>query len=217
MKQVLSILAVLFILNIADAQENQLWYLQPATKWTEALPVGNGRMAAMVFGDPFHERIQLNEESLWAGTRVNDINPAARSNLKNIQQLLLDEKNQEAYTLTKKFLLGIPPQIRSYQTLGDLFIDLDSAEFRDYKRVLDISRALHTVTYSSNQQRITEEIFISAPDDILVIRIRSSVKGALNMKLRLDRKEDAEVKAEGQNLVMPVSYTHLTLPTKRIV
>ena len=89
----------------------------------EALPVGNGRMGAMVFGGPVHERIQLNEETIWAGTRVNDINPQAKEHLSEVQQLLIDGHNAEAYQLTKKYMLGIPPQIRSYQTLGDIFFD----------------------------------------------------------------------------------------------
>src|SRR5688572_220609 len=91
---VLSILTTLTALS-QSSNENILWYQQPAAKWTEALPVGNGRLAAMVFGKTSTEQIQLNEETIWAGTRVDDINPGAKAKLKKVQDLLLEEKNRE--------------------------------------------------------------------------------------------------------------------------
>ena len=187
MKSFFSFLFLLvFSFNIYS-QENLLWYNQPAKKWVEALPLGNGRMGAMVFGDPSHERIQLNEETIWAGTRVNDINPGAKAHLKEIQQLLLNGNNAEAYLLTKKYMVGTPPEIRSYQTLGDLFFDWDSSEVKDYKRQLDIRQALHTTSYSRQGIRYKEEVFLSSYDNILVVRITSSQPGSLNNKIRLSR------------------------------
>ncbi|HLO83341.1 MAG TPA: glycoside hydrolase family 95 protein, partial [Chitinophagaceae bacterium] len=149
-------LLFLVISTLANAQDNLLWYTSPAKQWNNALPLGNGRMGAMVFGDPNRERIQLNEESLWAGTRVNDLNPSSKEHVKEIQQLLLQGKNQEAYQLTKKHMLGIPPSLRSYQTLGDIFIDWDSSAVEDYTRKLDLVSALHTTTYKRNGAVITE-------------------------------------------------------------
>ncbi len=184
------------------AQEQILWYNQPASKWVEALPVGNGRMGAMVFGDPNHERIQLNEETIWAGTRVNDINPEAKNNLKQIQQLLLDGKNAEAYTLTKKYLLGTPPEIRSYQTLGDLYFDWDSSGVSGYSRKLDLRNALHTTSYIKNTAEIREEVFLSSVDNILVIRITSAKKKGLQGIIRLTRSKDVVVTAKGNQLIM---------------
>ena len=114
------------IFQLSNAQQTndlKLWYLQPATNWNEALPVGNGRLGAMVFGRIENERIQLNEESLWAGKQIDVNNPGAANHLKEIQQLLLNGENKKAYDLSTLYLLQTPPRFRSYQTLGDLFID----------------------------------------------------------------------------------------------
>jgi alpha-L-fucosidase 2 len=196
------VLVLLAICGFVNAQDNMLWYTSPAKVWNNALPVGNGRMGAMVFGDPNRERIQLNEESLWAGTRVNDLNPGSKEHLKEIQQLLLQGRNQEAYQLTKKHMLGIPPVLRSYQTLGDLFIDWDSSAVEDYTRKLDLASALHTTTYKRNGAVITETVFISAPDDIMVVHIKSSAGPTLNGRIRLQREKDALVRADGNSLIM---------------
>ena len=202
MKYILLFCTIIFIQQLTFSQQNILWYTKPATKWVEALPVGNGRMGAMVFGDPNHERIQLNEETIWAGTRVNDINPAAKGSLKEVQQLLLEEKNTTAYELTKKNLLGTPPQIRSYQTLGDLFFDWDSSSFTVYKRELDIETGIHRTVFTKKNAKIREDVFLSAADNILVVKISSSVKGGLTGTIRLSRSQDAVVTASGKQLVM---------------
>jgi len=215
MKSFFSFLFLLvFSFNIYS-QENLLWYNQPAKKWVEALPLGNGRMGAMVFGDPSHERIQLNEETIWAGTRVNDINPGAKAHLKEIQQLLLNGNNAEAYLLTKKYMVGTPPEIRSYQTLGDLFFDWDSSEVKDYKRQLDIRQALHTTSYSRKGIRYKEEVFLSSYDNVLVVRITSSQQGSLNNKIRLSRLKDAMVTAEGNRLIMKGQIVDTANPVKK--
>jgi len=189
-----SILTVIFstLLLSAYAQQPVLWYKDPAADWNHALPLGNGRMGAMVFGGTGVERLQLNEESVWAGTRINDINPGSLSHLKEIQQLLLNGKNEEAYLLTKQHMLGTPPRIRSYQTLGDLLIEWEPGQVKDYVRKLELDRAIHTVSYTRNGDSVTEEILVSAPDDILLVRLRSSGQGGLNFRVKLDRSRDAE-------------------------
>ncbi len=196
---------ILFIFSVnTNAQENPvLWYNQPAKQWTEALPIGNGRMAAMVFGKTGIDQFQLNEETIWAGTRVDDINPGAKANLGKIRQLLFEEKNQEAYELTKKHLLGTPPEIRSYQTLGDLYIDwLDSAEkVTAYRRSLDLSKAIHFTDFSRDKKSYSTESFISAPADLMIIRITGR-NTKLNFNLRLTRERDAVITAKGKRLLM---------------
>jgi alpha-L-fucosidase 2 len=187
------LLAVCLCNAAAWAQDrNSLWYRTPARKWTEALPIGNGRIAAMVFGRTGRERIQLNEESVWAGAPVDDINPAARENLPGIQRLLFEGRNREAYEMTKKHMLGTPPRIRSYQTLGDLTIDFhDSATQADhYTRKLDLANAIHRVIFTRKGIRYEMESFVSAPDDMLVVRIRSS-GGAFSVTVGLNRSRDA--------------------------
>ncbi|MFO7616984.1 MAG: glycoside hydrolase N-terminal domain-containing protein, partial [Bacteroidales bacterium] len=99
-----------------------LWYNQPAAVWDEALPVGNGRLGAMVFGDPVNERIQLNEESIWAGAPVNNNNPGSLEHLPEIRKALFENRFTDAWRLANEHMLGTPPGIRSYQPLGDLLI-----------------------------------------------------------------------------------------------
>lgn len=189
----------------AVAQDrNTLWYRRPAREWTEALPIGNGRVAAMVFGRTGLERIQLNEESVWAGAPVDDINTGAKRNLPGIQRLLFEGRNREAYELTKRHMLGTPPRIRSYQTLGDLWIDFGdtTAQVDHYTRSLDLSTAIHRTIFTRRGIRYEMETFVSAPDDMLVVRIRS-MGGPLSVSVSLDRGRDAVTRSEkGGRLVM---------------
>ncbi len=184
----------------------KLWYGQPAGRWVEALPVGNGRLGAMVFGGVRKDRIQLNEESLWAGTRRDSNNPEALRNLKSIQNLLLAEKNREALNLVQKFFLGTPPRIRSYQTAGDLIISCpgpDAESAKDYVRELYLASGLCRVHYTSAGTRYLREYFASAPDDVIVIRLASGSDGAVNASLTLAREKDAEVHIDnGDQIVM---------------
>ena len=92
---------------------NTLWYNRPAKVWEEALPIGNGRLGAMVFVNPFHETIQLNEESLWSGAPINSNNPAAREHLDKIRELVLDHNYVEANKLGARYMGGTPPLLRS--------------------------------------------------------------------------------------------------------
>lgn len=186
-----------FVVMLPDASgqtDSRLWYRQPAVKWTDALPIGNGRLAAMAFGGTRQERFQLNEETIWAGSPLNDINPGSLQYLDSIRQLLFTARNKEAYDLTRLHMLGTPPRIRSYQTLGDLFIDWhDSlAPVSDYRRSLDLSTATHRSEFRRAGAAVDIQSFISAPDDILVIHIRSA--GApLNLTIRLRREKDASI------------------------
>jgi len=143
----------------------KLWYKQPAKIWEEALPVGNGRLGAMVFGDIKKERIQLNEESLWAGSPINNNNPEAFKNLPEIRRLLLNGENDKAYSLSERTLLGTPPGVRSYQTLGDLFLDFgaNTSEVKNYRRELDLKTGITKTEYEQNGVVFTREVFASAP------------------------------------------------------
>jgi len=121
MKQFVIFFAVILLISCRKEQDSSLclWYQQPAAEWNEALPVGNGRLGAMVFGQPATDRIQLNEESLWSGSPVNDNNPEALKSLKQIQKFILEDKFPEAIELAEKSMIGTPPRVRSYQTFCD--------------------------------------------------------------------------------------------------
>jgi len=202
--KVLSLLMLLLpSLQAVMAQgPDRLWYRRPAVQWTDALPIGNGRMGAMAFGGTATDRFQLNEESVWAGTPVDDVNPRAKASLPQVRRLLFEGRNAEAYRLAQSDLLGTPPRIRSYQTLGDLYIDwLDStAAVTDYQRSLDLSQALHLTRFTRKGVRYEVESFFSAPADMLVIRIRAR-GGILGFTLRMARERDAVTRYDRSDLI----------------
>ncbi len=179
---------------------DRLWYRQPAREWVEALPVGNGRLGAMVFGGLQTERLQLNEESLWAGEPIDNNNPAALKNLGKIRRLILKGEIAKANDLAEKHLLGTPPSIRSYQTLGDLFLEFDDGEASDYVRDLDLRSGIASVEYVQNGARMRREVFVSAPDNVLVVRLTG--EKPLNLKVRLERERDAEIAAIGDTTLL---------------
>ena len=106
----------------------KLWYRQPASEWVEALPVGNGRLGAMVFGGIGQERIQINEETVWDGKKTDRNNPQALNALSTVRQLLFDGQNEAAAELAAETMMGLPCRIDSYQTLGDLNLTFDDIE-----------------------------------------------------------------------------------------
>ena len=170
-----------------------LWYRKPAGVWTEALPVGNGRLGAMVFGGVTDERLQLNEDTLWDGFPRDASNPEALSALPEVRRLLFEGKNKEAVGLAGKTMMGKPKNIKSYQSLGELFLETpDSAATTDYRRTLDLSTATATVTYTQNGVNFTREIFASAPADVMVVRFTASKPGSINLRMTLKRQQDAE-------------------------
>jgi len=201
MKRCIIILSLFLMFSCRKEQDSSLclWYKQPAKEWNEALPVGNGRLGAMVFGGTTTGRIQLNEES---GAPISSNNPEALKNLKQIQKLILEEKLPEAIELAEKSMIGIPPRVRSYQTLGDLFLDFGEREVNNYKRELNLQTGICRVIYSSRGVDFTQEVLASAPDNLIALHLKTSKKGALNLKIRLEREKDALTKAEGDMLFM---------------
>ncbi len=168
----------------------RLWYDEPADVWEEALPVGNGRLGAMIFGDPVDERIQLNEESLWAGCPVNNNNPEALEHLPEIRRMIFEGQYKKAYQMSNDYLLGTPPRIRSYQTFGDLFLHYQPGyEIKNYRRELDLHTGIVTTTYKAGENQMKQEVFSSAPADIIVLRISGSAPFDANLELA--REKDA--------------------------
>jgi len=172
-----------------------LWYQQPATKWVEALPLGNGRLGAMVFGGVADERIQLNESSLWDGYPLEPKVPTSLENLPEVQRLLFEDKNNEAVKLAVKHMLGTPHRVKPYQSLGELWFDTPATEVADYVRSLDLSTAVTTTQYTSAGTRYTREAFISPVDQVLVVRFTRQGKGKIDFNLTLKRAQDAVCQA----------------------
>lgn len=183
-----------------------LWYRNPAKAWTEALPVGNGSLGAMVFGGVEHERIQLNEHSLWSGHHTQIDSPQTLEYLPKVRQLLFDGKYTEANTMASRFLMvrgaaGAAATSPSYQTLGDLLLDLPSAAAapEDYRRELDLDTGIARVTWRAGGARFTREVFASHPDQVIVVRITSDKPASVALTARLRREADARVESLAPN------------------
>lgn len=180
----------------AQSNKNILWYNQPASNWNEALPIGNGRLGAMVFGNPEHEILQMNEESIWAGSKINANNPKALQYLPEIQKAIFDNKFREADSLAKLYMLGTPSRVRSYQPLGNLELDFQwKAKPQNYKRSLNIQTGISTTEYSINGNAILQQVLVSAPDNCIFYRIEGSKNALINTSISLSREKDVKVTA----------------------
>ena len=188
--RLLLITSILFCSLGTVAQTNmELWYKKPAQTWTEALPVGNGRLGGMVYGDFRHEIIQLNEESVWAGTKMNNNNPEAKAHLGEIQQAIFQQEYKKALDLSNKYMVGTPPNVRSYQPLGNLFINYGwTGEPSSYKRSLDLHTGIAKTEYTIDGTKVTQEVFVSAPQNIVVVSIHADK--AFNAEVLLCREFD---------------------------
>ena len=152
--------------NNIQAQDKhlKLWYDRPATQWVEALPLGNGRIGAMVYGDVLHEEFQLNEESIWGGSPYNNVNPKAKEALPRIRQLIFEGRNKEAQEMCGHAICSQTANGMPYQTVGSLHLDFEGVNnYSDYYRELDIEKAIvttkFTIPYSVWQGYNTKCIF----------------------------------------------------------
>ncbi|MBV9084566.1 MAG: glycoside hydrolase family 95 protein [Acidobacteriaceae bacterium] len=181
------------------AASPKLWYTKPASRWGEALPVGNGKLAAMVFGGIDREHLQLNEESIYAGKRMDRVNPQARATIPVIRQMLLAGKVMDAQALAAKTMLAIPQRQPPYEPLGDLHLDfdgIDAAKAANYRRSLDLYDGVFSVEYDLNGTHYQREAFASYPDGLIVIHLRASKRGGLSFTVTLTREADAASKVD---------------------
>jgi alpha-L-fucosidase 2 len=182
-----------------------LWYRRPAdTEWVRALPVGNGRLGAMVFGGVVNERLQLNEDTLWAGAPYDPVNPDAREALPEVRRLLAAGQYPEAARLASQKVMAKPLAQMPYQTLGDLMLAFPKADVvENYRRDLDLETAIAHVSYATGGVTFTREVFASAPDQVIVVRLTSSKPGQISFEARLETQQHATVEnAPNGDLVM---------------
>ena len=194
-------------------QVNELWYRRPANLvrgWNEALPLGNGRMGAMVFGGIESERLQLNEDSVWYGGPRDRNNPLALENLPRIRELIRKGQIAEAEQLATVTMGALPECQRPYQPLGDIFLHFPGhGGATEYRRSLDLERAVAMVSYRVRDTRFIREMFISAPDQVLAIRLRAEScdpekepeKLYVQAKLRRERNFERVV-ADGKDSIV---------------
>lgn len=210
-----------------DGRVLKLWYTTPAdasakdspdgwkddVEWLKSLPLGNGSLGAMIFGDVPMERIQLNEETMWSGSPQHSDNPEAAANLQRIRQLLFEGRYREATALTNRTQVcvgagsgygnGKDVPYGSFQTLGDLWIDFDCKdEYTDYYRDLDLETAVSTVSYTQNGVKYRREAFISHPDQVMVMRMTADRRGALSFTCSMTRPESFSTSCESDQLIM---------------
>jgi alpha-L-fucosidase 2 len=234
---------VLFQAGIADLSgqatsskpQELLWYRSPAPIWDNALPIGNGRLGAMVFGGAnsgknngdeqysgqnaplldgsqtsgADEHLQLNESSLWQGSRANRLNPGAHGAVPEIRKLLLEPngldgtKISAAEKLAQKNMIGIPAGMPGYSTLGDLYLrSTSTGSVSGYRRQLDLETGVVRITYSMNGVHYTREVFASLLDEAIVVRITSDTKGAISFRASMDRPADFNVGTRGQDTLV---------------
>ncbi len=168
-----------------------LWYREPAKVWEEALPLGNGRLGAMVFGGVADERIQLNESTLWDGYAIDPNNPKSLKALPEVQKLLFEGKNNEAVKLAGNTMMGIPKGVKPYQSLGEIWFDTPALAASDYLRSLDLSTAIASTNYTADGVKFSREAFISPVDGLMVIHFTANKKEQISFALTLKRQQDA--------------------------
>ena len=189
---------------------NKICFEKEANDWNEALPIGNGFMGAMVFGNTNKERIQLNEDSVWSGGFIERTNPDAKENYRKVRQLLLDGKIGKAELLAERSMFATYPHMRHYQSLGDVWIDFfkqrgkmifkqddsgllrsehEGVKVKDYYRELDISEATGRIHYILNEESHQREFFASNPDQVIVYKMKAE-EGKLDFDLSVTRKDN---------------------------
>ncbi|MEA3188982.1 MAG: alpha-L-fucosidase 2 [Chthoniobacter sp.] len=183
----------------APANALTLWSPRPAREWLEALAFGNGRLGGTVFGGVDHERIQLNEDTIWSGGPYDPANPDAAGVMKQIQELLFAGKQKEAEDLTLKSAMGNPKGMSNYQTLGSLMLDFpeEAIPVTAYRRSLDLDTAIATTTFKRGGVTYTRDVFATAPDQVVVVRLTADKPGSISFKSTMVTPfKDAKVAVE---------------------
>ena len=186
------ILLILLSCSVVSAGDLVLWYQQPASEWTEALAIGNGRLGAMVFGGVSEEHLQFNEDTIWNGEPHEYQHEGAVKYLPEIRQLLADGKQDEAEELAMREFMSVPLREKAYQPFGDLHISFDNLDnISDYRRRLDLDTAVTSVTYKVSDAAYERQAFSSYPDQVIVWRISTDKPGKVSFTARMDSPHDS--------------------------
>ena len=221
MKQTTTFLFLLLLIGscINDQQKSdlKLWYPEPANIWEAALPLGNGRLGAMVFGNPASELIQLNENTIWAGSPHRNDNPDALEALPLIRQLIFEGKYIEAQNLANEKVISKTSHGMPYQTAGNLRLNFTGHEnYTGFYRELDIERAVATTRYTVDGVEFKREVFCSFPDEVVVVRLTAEKPGSISFATTLDRPGNIEVSVVGDDMLRMkgVTSSHETVEGK---
>lgn len=207
--KVLCLILFMLVMTVGavKAQDNhdkmKLWYDKPAGSWNEALPLGNGRLGAMVFGGTDKERIQFNDDTLWVGAPRDYSHKDAVKYLPEIRQLLFDGKQKEAEKLAMEQFMSVPLRQMPYQPFGDLIIEsAGHGTATDYRRELDLDQAVATTRYVVEGVTYTREVFSSHPDDIIVVRITADKPCKINFTTSITSPhQSVKIEAIGKDVL----------------
>jgi alpha-L-fucosidase 2 len=184
----------------------KLWYQQPADTWFQGLPIGNGSLGGMIYGNVNNENIQLNLGSLWTGHPIDRINPDAKAYLDSVRQLLFSGQYERAQKMAQAKIMGkrLPTGDHTYQTLGNLHLCLlDSSSFSHYSRSLNLNNALAQVTYAKDGVHYKREIFCSYPDKVMAVHLSADQPGKISLNVKLNRPGPGEkIKTKGDGIIM---------------
>jgi len=187
----------------ADEDALKLWYRRPATRWVEALPLGNGRLGAMVWGGIEHERLQLNEDTLYAGGPYEADTSGALEALPEVRRLIFAGEYAQAEALANAKMMARPLKQMPYQPLADVVLDFrDIPDISDYRRELDLDTAITRTQFNTWKTAHTREAFVSSVDQCIVMRIATDRPGAINLRISLDSDQQNEVSAEEGALLL---------------
>jgi len=213
-KGILAVMLAVLMSSGARAGQPQrhiLWYDQPARLWVEALPLGNGRLGAMVYGNPATEQIQLNEETIWAGQPNNNANPLGLEYIPKVRELVFAGKYLEAQTLATEKVMSQTNHGMPYQTFGDLRIAFPGhSEYSDYYRELDIDSAIARITYRQGKVTFQREYITSFTDQVVMIRLTASKRKQISFSAILTSpQQDVDIRSEADQITLQgITSTH---------
>jgi len=178
-----------------------LWYDKPAAEWTDALPVGNGRLGAMIFGGPANEQLQLNEDTLYAGSPYDPNNPEALKALPEARRLIFEGKYKEAHDLVGAKMMANPIKQMPYEPVGDLKLSFPGHDnATNYRRQLDLDTAIATVSYKVGPTTFTREVFVTPVDQVIVVKLTADTPHGLNFSATFETPQKATVSTDGNNV-----------------
>jgi len=186
-----------------DPDALTLWYRRPATRWVEALPLGNGRLGAMVWGGIEHERLQFNDDTLYAGGPYDANNPEALAALPEVRRLIFEGKYAEAEALANAKMMSRPLKQMPYQPMADLVLDFrDVPDTSEYRRTLDLDTAITRTQFRTWKTLHTREAFVSPVDQCIAMRVATDRAGGIDLRISLDSDQQHEVSIEDGVMLM---------------
>lgn len=201
---VASTMTIAHAASLGDGNKHLLWYDKPAATWTEALPIGNSRLGAMVYGTPATERLQLNEETIWAGRPNNNPNPEAKVYLPKVRELVWKGKYKEAQDMATAHVMAKTNLGMPYQPFGDLYVSFPGAgKYTEYYRELSLDSARVITTYKADGVKYKREYISSLSENVIMVHLTASKPGMITCNANMTSpQQDVTIKSEGKEIVL---------------